>query len=501
MVNTLEKIINNSLFTLISWLIVAATSFVTAPLMINYLGWQGYGLWAAFFVLVGYLNLFDLGFGISLTKNVAQKKTQVLDQFLSLSLIYYFIIAVLGWLGLRLLPGPIFQLLRLPPDLIPLAQKLLGLVGVYFFLERVHLLFVAWFNGWQKMHLTSLAQLIQSLGVLIGTLLMVGLGQDLVFVIKIMLVSLGLLLVYDLLVLSLSGQSLGLAWPKWKNLKQFLSFGFQIQLTITLDQFSIQTFKLIITAFFGLTTLALYELAYRLAAYLKSLIKLVLTALFPAAAEVAAQEDKTKLLNLTNQGNRYLILITVWFYVAGAWLANDFFQFWLKQDLPKVVLANQWLLAGFFLDTVSTVVSTVLMSAGLAGSQLIYTLSLVSLNLGLGLGLASWLGWPMMLISYLIASLVATPLLWQQFKIKLGQLDLNQLVIGLLKTGLAAAMAGLVLKLFNQFLTTGSLTTFVIKGIVFSLIYFVSLWLLKFFCSADRVVFIRLMRMFRRVKA
>lgn len=504
-----EKIVSNTLFSFVSWLIIASTSFITAPLIIGRLGFELYGLWVAFFILIGYLNLLDLGFGAAITRNLAylkaKNKKELLSPFITFAFAYYLLVFVVALIVFHFGWHPVVKLLRLPPALWSTFRSLLKLAALYFLFERFHLIFAALFNGLQKMYLGTIGTLITSVGFLLGTLLMVKFDKSLTELASILITGFALVLVYDLIALKRSGYGqLKLAWPSWQKIRKFLAYGFQIQLTITLDQFSVQTFKVLVSALFGLGALAFYELAYRLLLFLKSLTKLILPAMFPTIAEIAADNQKEKILNLAEKASRYLVVLTGLFYVGAGFLANDFFLFWLKEDLPMVIFAVRILLLGYFLDTIMTIISTVLMSLGWVNVQLTYMFWFTTISLGLAFLLGKVFGFNLMIFSYFLASLLASPILWRGFTSKIGQLRLGFWLKTLIKTLLAAFSSGLLISLISLVLTKVSIITFLIKGTIFVTSYFAVLFLLCFFNSEDRIVLSRLISFFnwksRRLK-
>ncbi|MBU0618930.1 oligosaccharide flippase family protein [Patescibacteria group bacterium] len=500
-----EKIISNTFFSFGSWILTALTSFITAPLIIKHLGFELYGLWATFFIYVGVLNLVDLGFGVVLIRNVAalkpEERQQRLGPFISLAFIYYGLVflaasAVAYWAW-----QPIVNLLNIEPVFWPTARLLFRLAAVYFLVERCHLMFVAIFNGLQKMYLAAIGTSIANLGFLLGAVWMVMNSRGLVTLAWILLANYGLVLLYDILALKRINYN-GFKWvfPRVKQVKQFLSFGFQVQLTITMDQLNIQLFKLLVSTLFGLQILAFYELAFRLVAFLQSLTKLVLPAVFPAAAEIAVRKDKERIFNLTQKGSRYLIVLTGLFYIGAIFLANDFFLFWLKQDLPLVIWAVRLLLLGYFGNTIVGIVAVVLMSAKHVGTQLRYVFLFTSFNLGFGFLLGRFFGFKPMLASLSLAAMVALPTLLSGFAVKIKALPVGFWWQNLSKVLLAAFSSGLLIYWLGLVLPPVSLATFLLKGMVFVFSYFGFLYIYRFFNAEDKLVLGRLLKLASRKK-
>lgn len=501
MKNIFEKIASNTIFSFLGWLVTALTSFITAPLLINKIGLEGYGLWAAFFIFIGFLNLLDLGFGSTITRTIAQHKQWAKTEiggFLPGVFLYYAFAAGFSWLVISLFYPIIFQLLNLPEKFWQLAFLMFQLAPLYFLLERFHLTFIAVFNGLQKMYFSALANFFISLGMLTGTGLIWFFNHDLLSLTKTLLVSLGLVLIYDLLILAFNYWP-KLSWVSWSKAKAWLKFGFQIQLNINFEQFSLQAFKFLVTSFFGLSILAFFELAYRLVLYLKSLIKLILPALFPTAAEVCHHGSRDQVLALTQKTSRYLILLVSLFFIGTGFLANDFFKFWLGQELPEVVMIIWGLLLGYFLDTSLIGVSTVLMGAGLAGVQAIYMLIFSGLGLFFGAVLGRLFGYQAMSLGYFFASLIAAPFLWRQFEQKICRLKWSVWQGIIAKTFLAGFIAGGATDLVSRLLPVVSIITFGLKGATFVLTYFLTLLVFSFFTHEDKTILQRFLKIFKRL--
>ena len=99
----------------------AVTSIVLIPLLITYLGEGQYGLRAAVYSLLGYVALFDLGLGQTVTKFVAQHfakdEEKELNAVISTAFVLYLAMFAASFLIFAALSPFLTSILKLPPEL------------------------------------------------------------------------------------------------------------------------------------------------------------------------------------------------------------------------------------------------------------------------------------------------------------------------------------------------------------------------------------------------
>jgi len=103
--NTLDKIIKNSMSNTAAFAVEAITAFLLMPFVILNLGDSAYGIWVLINALTGYLGLFKLGFRPSINKHVAEYEAkgdfEGMREYMSATLHIYLYIAVVSYF----LPG------------------------------------------------------------------------------------------------------------------------------------------------------------------------------------------------------------------------------------------------------------------------------------------------------------------------------------------------------------------------------------------------------------
>jgi len=66
------QLFRNSASTLVQLFVSTVVGLVVPPVLIKYLGFDSYGIWALLIVVNSYAALLDLGFGSSLIKYIAE---------------------------------------------------------------------------------------------------------------------------------------------------------------------------------------------------------------------------------------------------------------------------------------------------------------------------------------------------------------------------------------------------------------------------------------------
>jgi O-antigen/teichoic acid export membrane protein len=93
-----RKLISNTFFSALPRVGTAVFGFFLVPILIFYLGMQGFGIWSVMTSFMTYLFILDLGLNISLVRQVAdsisREKINELHGFITIVFLTYFAVAI-----------------------------------------------------------------------------------------------------------------------------------------------------------------------------------------------------------------------------------------------------------------------------------------------------------------------------------------------------------------------------------------------------------------------
>jgi O-antigen/teichoic acid export membrane protein len=345
------KIIRNVLFGGLRYLLVLPVPFIVTPIILHKIGAVGYGTWAVFLAINGLTSLADLGLVGTVSKFVAEyfaredfpSLSRLLSSGLALFLGIDTAICISGWLASPLLAGRLFHGSSVPASELTFLLRCFLLVVAANVLTQ---LFASVTTGLQRLDLTNMMSAANTLmNALFGvSLLLRGRGlAGLVF--GYVGSSFVTIAIYTILVHRLLPK-VGFNPLRFDSSETRKMFGYSFRLYFTQAAVVVhnQVEKLFLALLAGVTAVGWYDIASDIATKVRGSIGFILAPVLPAASELDALGDESRLKELYFRTHKYLALLGVPLICYTAVIAPRFVELWIGPSMRIVALPMSVLL-------------------------------------------------------------------------------------------------------------------------------------------------------------
>lgn len=332
-----KRLINNSISGLFQLIITATLTFLCIPIFIKELGTEQYGVFALVSV-IGNLNLFtNLGLNSSLTKFLSEQgqSADSNKDIITTLLISTFIIIPISFIAyffrLYLLTG----LLDIPSEYYYEAEKLFCWLLIANSALLIGQTFTAILNALQRIYLTNIIQLIYSIIYWLGIIIVVLLGYNIDTVGEVIF---GASFVWIILSLFFAFHYWGTISPKGStysyltHAKKQIKYGIQLYSSGIVAFFNEPLFKIIISNFFGMNTVAYYEIALKIRTQLSGLFQKLMSPLFPYISQLTDRQFISILVADLTKKTFLLVLPICALLGLGC---RDIVSLWLQTDIEQ----------------------------------------------------------------------------------------------------------------------------------------------------------------------
>jgi O-antigen/teichoic acid export membrane protein len=314
------------------------------PLILQHLDNTGYGYWVLFVSLASYLNLFEMGLTIGLTKVWAERyKTSEISKVKAAFRTVFLFFICAGLLGLCL---SWVVALGLPDTL--------GLLPYFVFGTAIALWgepFAGVLRGQQKTDWVNLTNAMAALlkASLVYWLLVAGWGLQ-AMALALVLSNTGRLFAFILLVRRLLPTfkpiERGPLEPIWGMLK----LGATQQITQIWGVVISPTNRVILFGILGAPILASYDLGSRLVAGAALIPAIMLPPLLPAFSYLSSANDREGIRDVLLRANKYVNILGMPFFWFIMIFAGPLTTAWLGRPAPEVTLTARILMVGAYIN-------------------------------------------------------------------------------------------------------------------------------------------------------
>ncbi len=454
------RLARNSVILLVARLASASAGMVVLPVLYGRLGEREFGIWAMLTGLVALAGYADLGLGSAQTREVAR----AVDLGRHRQARAVMAVGVLwgGCLGILALTGtaicwpwlaPVFHL----GDLATPARDAVLVLLLGFLLRNLALSWRAVFEGTQ--HYGPIAVIDAGTAVASAALTVV-----------VAMLGGGLVALAAALAVVDAGRALtvviaarrhaptltpSLRCLRRSDLRETFGYGVRIQVTNTAAAINNETDRLVLAGFFGPSAVAGFEPGSRLANLLRLLPVFALTAMFPAAATVAASGDSARLDRLHIGMTRYLTTFAMVGAAVMMVTADPLVRLWLGHPVPFAAVTVALLAPGYAVHLASAPARVVTRAEGYPGAETRYALLSAGLNVVLTLPLLRVLGMRGVPLATTLAVAVATAYYFGHVHRKLAR-PLAPVLHAMWPPTLAASVAGSLTWLAAPYLPGGA---------------------------------------------
>jgi O-antigen/teichoic acid export membrane protein len=287
-----------------------------------------------------------------------------------------------------------------------------------------------------------------------------------------------------------------------ETLKMLLGFGLKVQITGLGALINLQMNKLLIGYFLGLNLLAAYELGFKLVYSLISLLRLLSSAVMPAAAELHAQYDHGHLQRLYGQGAKYVVLAIAPLGFITIIYARSIAAAWLGTPPPEVARVVQFLMLAYGFNLLTAMGTAMARGVGHPEFETRYAILVVVANLSLGIVLMHLLGLDGLLVATLVAIVLGSSyflIQWHRFLHQTWQVLWHKLyappLLACLLASVPSYLAGRGLLAYLPVNRLAYATAGIGGSFVFASLYALFIWRSGYWDAQDRALYRAILRL------
>jgi len=411
----LYKIIRNSVFNSIGHIWATGVAFVLTPYIVRRLGAEQYGMWILILAWLSYVGLLDLGLGEAVIKYLAEyaalKNWVDARQLMGTGLAFYLMLSIclvgITW-GLRI---PVLTIFKIPLSHWEESGVVLLCAVLSLCLANVAGLFQSALIGIQRMDALNLIAVVTVSVNGLATVVVLETGHGLI---GLALVTAGTMALKAIVLWAAVGllkrelRILSFAFA-WRKVRIFLAYGTRIQITNLGAVVNLEAPKLLLGYFLGLSFVTVYEIGFKVAYSLASLLMVLLVAIVPAASELATHDDRMPVRQLYRWATRYIVLLASPLGSLTIVCAPALLLVWMGPGYEASIGVVRALTVAFTLSIVLTGVGTaVARGTNRPGLETRYALVVIAVQLALGILLAMQFGMTGVLMATVIATLLGS---------------------------------------------------------------------------------------------
>ncbi len=479
------KIMRSVVFGGLRYIFIAPIPFVMTPLILHRIGVAGYGTWAVFLAINGLTSLADLGLVGTLSKFVAEyyarrdfrALARLLNSGLTLFLLLDLVIGTALWLATPLLADRLFRGSTVPStELVVLLRCFLIVIAANILTQ----LFASVTTGLQRLDLTNVMSVANVLlSAFFGAFLLLrGWGlRGLVYG----YIGSGILTValYFIVVRRLLPQ-VALNPMRFDRAEARKMFGYSLRLYITQAAVVVhnQVEKVFLATLVGVGPVGWYDIASDIALKVRGSIGFILSPVLPAASELNALGDQSRMKELYYRTHKYLALCGVPAVCYVVAVSDRFVELWIGPNMKMIALPLSVLLVVNFLNLATGPCFLILAGRGdmKPGLQFI--------NIVLSLGLIYKFGFAGAVLGTSASLILASGFFMSVFHRRTGYPVFRVLQESYLKPILCS---GLVLAVLLAIRPAKDLSWFGLAGmgVIFGISYSIAILLSRFFDEYD----------------
>ena len=485
------KITRNVAYNGVRLILLAPLPLVVIPFFLKKLGTSGYGTWAIFLAVNGLTSLADLGLVTALSKHVAEfyavKDFPALRRLINTGLVLYLgiagLLAGILWISSSFLLTALFRGSPIPARELEILWYYLILLV---FANILTLFLSSVVIGLQRMDLSAG---INSLNILCAAGLSIlflswnwGLrGVLYAYVLAAWIAA----FIYVYVAHGLLPEvRLSLASCRWAVAKEILGFGLTAYVTTIAVVIHNQIEKVYLAHFVGVVPVGLYDISSDLALKLRAIPSFVLGPIMPAASELHALTDQSRLVHLYYRTHKYLALIGVPLLVYVTFVSKHFVELWVGPSLSMIAMPLSTLLIVNFINVMTGPGLSILVGGGILKPGVYSAILGIVSNVTMSLFLIRAFGFRGAVIGTSLALMIGSVSFLYMFRQKTGNT-----YSGVLRRAYTKPVVCCLAIVAGFWLFTGkehwSWARLVFEGIIFGTAYLLSLLLVRFFDDRD----------------
>jgi O-antigen/teichoic acid export membrane protein len=428
----------NLIFRNVSWnYLVTGTELLIGifmlPFNVAHLGQSTYGLWVLAASIPVYFSMFDMGYGVALVrfaaKYRAERNSKALNEVASTM---FYLFSGLGLLTFALaivLSLNLEHLFNLTEVQASTGRAVFLFISAYVALGLPFSVFGGIVNGFQRMYLNGVVAFVTAITVATVNVVVLLMGYGLVeLVAATTSVRMLSYLAYALNAYRVFPElHIRLRHFSQSRLREVTGFSVFILLIDLANKLNYSTDTIVIGAFLGTASVAVWAVAQRLIEIVQRITDQLNSVLFPVVVDTSTIQQHEKLQNILLQGTRLSLAMVVPLAITLAFLADPLIAAWVGPGFAGSVSIIHVLSIAVSLRVGTATSSMLLKGSGRHKILAISNIAMALSNLGLSILLVRWYGLLGVAIGTLLPMIVTSTLV--VFPAACRRVQLNPLVV------------------------------------------------------------------------
>jgi O-antigen/teichoic acid export membrane protein len=429
----IERISRNTIFNYLGQFWYKALNLVLLPVVVSGLGNDSYGLYTLVAVVIGYYALLDLGINSAIVKYVsehnAKGEREEINRVVSTSLQAYLLLGIIGCLLIVFLSRFILAGVKMPLDLHRTARIVLAISAFQFLVNITGSVFAGVLNGLQRIDVLNKVSIVFNTLMVVSMAILAKLGYGLIPIVSLNFVfNIGIIAANAYFASrAMPGLTINLRLIYPAKFRKILSYGTWTFIIQAGTLIHLTTDRFLIGLFLPISFVTYYVVAVKLADVIRAVPMPVVGVLFPAVADLKAKGEKRAIREIFLRGTKYVLMLSIPVSVVLFIFSREILKAWMGPqfaDESSVVLMLT--AAGYFLNTLTFVNTSVLFGLGAHRLMAIYSIFSSILNFVLALILIPRMGINGAALASFVAFLLTNPVLvvhsMRVFNVKLDDL-------------------------------------------------------------------------------
>jgi len=344
-----RKLIANTFFNFLGRFWSFGAAILLTPFIWSHLTPGEFGVWVLLSVFLESFTLLDFGLGSAFVKFISAYYTHDdydrINKVLFSGLVFYLMQGTL-LIGVGLaVQGTLFRFFDISGSGAETAYLYVLLASA---IGNIGSMFLSVFRGAQRMDRSNAIEMGMSILNIVGAITVLRLGWG--------LSGLALNALFNAVVMVI------VAWWSVRRAMPWMSLGFRVDRPLLREMFSygaqilvsrvgglvsFRLDKLIVARYLGLAVVPFYEFSARLAALVRALPLMTMSALIPATSELGARNDREKILYTYLMTSKYVALMTIALVAFVVLEADSILRLWLGAGVEQSVILVKILVIGY----------------------------------------------------------------------------------------------------------------------------------------------------------
>ena len=366
MKNSSHRIISNSIYNLLGWLLPVIVNFLTIPFIVRMLGNDSYGILTLGTAIIGYFSLMDINLTQGSMRYIAEfhakGDTGKVNEVLSLSLLVYSVLGLLGaviiYISVDLF---LLDMLKIPQNLLETSRTVFHLSAIGFFIGFIHNYMSSVPKSIHRFDIAAKNEAGFGIVLMVITVVLLYLGFNLlsVVILRVVILFLNCTVLFIVVKKQIPYARFFSSFSK-DTVRQIISFSKYSFLSKIAATITSNTDRLVIGAVISSAAVTLYTVPFMLVSRLMNISVRLSMIMFPLASEMGATGKREELKKIYIVASRHIFFLNIALTTILCLFSKQILQLWMGNDFAQQTYIILILISlAFFADTLTNLPSLI----------------------------------------------------------------------------------------------------------------------------------------------